>query len=138
MIFLEKRISLSVPKYKVQKEGYNLFSGHLDYLIGIDIMGYIPVEPSALVRQKKNRASTHKTLWLDDDGERFYFSPSSSAEHSRNLIKKMMEKGFEFRMYSDNFKWICTFSKDGDFVGVSNNDNEAICYAALKAHIEDE
>ncbi|PGK52461.1 hypothetical protein CN918_32270 [Priestia megaterium] len=108
---------------------------HIDYLIGLDIMGYTPAPVNQF--RKKNRAESVRTLWTNDKNERFYFHPSSSAEHSRQLIHHMAQQNYEFRIYYNKQKWICSFSKNESHFGVSSNDNEAICLAALKAFVED-
>lgn len=110
---------------------------HIDYLIGLDIMGYIPVDTPLNQFRKKTRAESVRTLWTNDKNERFYFHPSSCAEHSRQLIHYMAQQNFEFRIYYNKKKWICSFTKDESHFGISSNDNEAICLAALKAYVEE-
>jgi len=115
-----------------------MFSKNIDYLIGVKIMGYSPVESAPIHHMKRKTSNGEKRiLWTNAHNEQFYFQPTSSAEHSRQVAKKMVDEGFEFRMYSDKNQWICSFSKDEQHFVSLSDDNESICYAALKAYTKE-
>lgn len=105
---------------------------HIDYIIAFDIMGFSPVYTPD--KSPKHSSHSQRTLWKNDTNERFLFHPSQSCENSRQLVKHMVGLGYEFRMFSDGSRWICSFAKEEIYHGISKNDNEAICYAALQAH----
>ena len=98
-------------------------------------MGFSPIENNQT--EPSFLSYSHRTLWKNEENERFLFHPSQSCENSRQLVKRMIESGYEFRMFSDGERWICSFSKEEIHHGVSKNDNEAICFAALQAHNSD-
>lgn len=104
----------------------------MDYVIAHDIMGYTPfiVPVNKIISKQLGHAK--RVVWTNKENERFLFHPSISPEHAQRVVKEMIKQGFEYRMFADNNRWLCSFSKEETYYGLSKSDSEAICLAALK------
>lgn len=114
-----------------------MLSSQIDYVIASDIMGFKPKRTAFMNPKGEMVEKNNRTIWTNEENENFHFYPSNSTEHSRLVIKRMINLGFEFRMYSDGDRWICSFSKKESHHGISKNDNQAICYAAIQAFVNE-